>query len=425
MQKLIINGGNRLNGEIAVQGAKNAVLPILAAAVLCKGEVVLHNCPRLSDVYSAMRILTSLGCCAGFDGASPNTVCVNTDGLSHADIPDRLMREMRSSIFFLGALVGRTGSCKITLPGGCDLGQRPIDIHINALRKMGVTVTEQHGEIVCRCEKKLKGAKLSLPFPSVGATENIILAAVLAEGRTEITNAAREPEIACLADFLNLCGANIIGAGSSTIVICGKKELHGCNFTVMPDRIAAATYLSCAACAKGEIILKKCCPKHLDAVLSVLEQLGCSISFTEDEIFFSGKEPLHSIDIIRTMVYPGFPTDCQAFIMSAACIAQGTTVFVENIFENRYRHAEELRRMGANIRTEGKVAVVEGVKKLYGAKVCAPDLRGGAGLVAAALCADGKTEISGVNHIDRGYEDIENVLAGAGADIKRIDTYGL
>ena len=402
MQKLIINGGNRLNGEIAVQGAKNAVLPILAAAVLCKGEVVLHNCPRLSDVYSAMRILTSLGCFAGFDGASPNTVCVNTDGLSSADIPDRLMREMRSSIFFLGALVGRTGGCKITLPGGCDLGQRPIDIHINALRKMGVTVTEQHGEIVCRCGKKLRGAKLSLPFPSVGATENIILAAVL-----------------------NLCGADIIGARSSTIVICGKKELHGCEFTVMPDRIAAATYLSCAACAKGEIILKKCCPKHLDAVLSVLEQLGCSISCTEDEIFFSGKEPLHSIDIIRTMVYPGFPTDCQAFIMSAACIAQGTTVFVENIFENRYRHAEELRRMGANIRTEGKVAVVEGVKKLYGAKVCAPDLRGGAGLVAAALCADGKTEISGVNHIDRGYEDIENVLADAGADIKRIDTYGL
>lgn len=421
MQKLIINGGNRLYGEISVQGAKNAVLPILAAAVLCKGDVVLHNCPHLSDVYSAMRILSSLGCSAYFDGSYQNTVCVNTDGLASSDIPDKLMREMRSSIFFLGALVGRTGGCRITLPGGCDLGQRPIDIHINALRKMGVTVIEQHGEIVCRCDKKLKGAKLSLPFPSVGATENIILAAVLAEGRTEITNAAREPEIACLADFLNHCGAEISGAGSSTITINGKKELSGCDFTVMPDRIAAATYLSCAACAKGEIILKKCCPKHLDAVISVLEQLGCSISCTEDMIFFSGKEPLHSLDIIRTMVYPGFPTDCQAFIMSAACIAQGTTVFVENIFENRYRHADELRRMGANIRTEGKVAVVEGVKTLYGAKVCAPDLRGGAGLIAAALSADGESEITGVNHIDRGYEEIEAVLTSIGADIKRKD----
>lgn len=421
MQKLIINGGNRLNGEIAVQGAKNAVLPILAAAVLCKGEVVLHNCPRLSDVYSAMRILTSLGCSAGFDGGSKNTVIVNTDGLSSADIPDRLMREMRSSIFFLGALVGRTGGCRITLPGGCDLGQRPIDIHINALRKMGVTVTEQHGEILCRCENKLKGAKLSLPFPSVGATENIILAAVLANGRTEITNAAREPEIACLAEFLNKCGADIVGAGSSTIIINGKEELRGCDFTIMPDRIAAATYLFCAACAKGEIILKKSCPKHLDAVFAVLEQHGCNISSTEDTIFFSGKEPLHSPDIIRTMVYPGFPTDCQAFTMSAACIAQGTTVFVENIFENRYRHAEELRRMGANIRAEGKVAVVEGVKKLYGAKVCAPDLRGGAGLVAAALCADGISEISGLEHIDRGYEAIESVLSDIGANIKRTE----
>ncbi|MGN1304295.1 MAG: UDP-N-acetylglucosamine 1-carboxyvinyltransferase [Oscillospiraceae bacterium] len=421
MQKLIINGGNRLNGEIAVQGAKNAVLPILAAAVLCKGDTVLHNCPKLSDVYSAMRILSSLGCSAGFDLGYPNTVTVNTDSLSSADIPDKLMREMRSSIFFLGALVGRTGGCRITLPGGCDLGQRPIDIHISALRKMGVSVSEQHGEIVCRCDRRLKGAKLSLPFPSVGATENIILAAVLADGRTEINNAAREPEIACLADFLNCCGADISGAGTGTIIINGKKELFSCEFTVMPDRIAAATYLFCTACAKGEVILKKCCPKHLDSVISVLEQLGCSLSCTEDTIFFSGKEPLHSVDIIRTMVYPGFPTDCQAFTMSAACIAQGTTVFVENIFENRYRHAEELRRMGANIRAEGKVAVVEGVKKLYGAKVCAPDLRGGAGLVAAALCAEGRTEISGLEHIDRGYDEIEKVLTEVGADIKRAD----
>ncbi len=418
MQKLIINGGKKLYGEIDIQGAKNAVLPILAAAVLCKGDVVLHNCPRLSDVYSAMRILSSLGCSAMFENG--NTICINTDNISSSEISDRLMREMRSSIFFLGALVGRTGGCKISLPGGCDIGQRPIDIHISALKKMGAQVEEYHGEIVCRSEKRLHGAKISLSFPSVGATENIILAAVLAKGRTEITNAAREPEIACLADFLNQCGADIRGAGSGTIVIDGKKELYGSEFTIMPDRIAAATYLACTACAGGELVIGKCCPKHLDSVISVFEQLGCNVSTTESSVYFSSEYPLNSVDMIRTMVYPGFPTDCQAFVMSAVCKAKGTTVFVENIFENRYRHAEELRRMGANIRAEGRVAVVEGVKKLYGAKVTAPDLRGGAGLVAAALSAEGITEISQIGYIDRGYEDIEKVLQSVGADIQRV-----
>lgn len=418
MQKLVINGRNKLSGEIDIQGAKNAALPILAAAALCKGEVVLRNCPRLSDVFSAMRILTYLGANASFE--DKNTVRVCTDGLSLSEIPDNLMREMRSSIFFLGALVGRTGECRISLPGGCDIGQRPIDIHIGALRKMGVTVNERHGEIECRCEKRLHGEKISLSFPSVGATENIILAAALAQGRTEITNAAREPEIICLSDFLNCCGADIRGAGGGTVIINGKKELHGTEFTVMPDRIAAATYLACTACAGGEIIVKNCNPKYLDSVLSVFEGMGCSSGCTESSICFGAKYPLKPIDIIRTMVYPGFPTDCQAFVMAASCIADGTTVFVENIFENRYRHAEELRRMGANIRAEGKVAVVEGVRQLYGAKVAAPDLRGGAGLVAAALSAEGTTEISGLRYIDRGYEDIECVLSGVGADINRV-----
>lgn len=418
MQKLIINGGKKLYGEINIQGAKNAVLPILAAAVLCKGDIVLHNCPRLSDVYSAMRILSSLGCSAIFENG--NTICINTDNISSSEISDRLMREMRSSIFFLGALIGRTGDCKISLPGGCDIGQRPIDIHIAALKKMGAKVEEYHGEIICRSDKKLHGAKISLSFPSVGATENIILAAVLAKGRTEITNAAREPEIVCLADFLNQCGADIRGAGTDTVIIDGKKELNGCEFTVMPDRIAAATYLACTACAGGELIVRNCCPEHLDSVLSVFEQLGCDISTTDNSIYFSSEYPLNSVDMVRTMVYPGFPTDCQAFVMSAVCKAKGTTVFVENIFENRYRHAEELRRMGANIRAEGRVAVVEGVKRLYGAKVTAPDLRGGAGLVAAALSAEGITEISQICYIDRGYEDIEKVLQSVGADIQRV-----
>lgn len=420
MQRLIINGGKRLNGEITVQGAKNAALPILAASILCGGEVTLKRCPEISDTYSAMRILNSLGCSAGFDSSAGNTAVVNTSSLSRFEITDKLMREMRSSIFFMGALIGKTGECRMSFPGGCNIGQRPIDIHIAALKKMGVTVTEEYGSIDCFCRNKLRGAKITLSFPSVGATENIILASVLAEGTTVITNVAREPEIVCLADFLNKCGGNINGAGGGTIVIEGVKELHGCEFEIMPDRIAAATYLACTASAGGEIAVRGCIPRHIEAVNSVFEQMGCIAHTSADTVFFSAPRNLRAVDIIRTTVYPGFPTDCQAFVMAALCRAEGTSVFVENIFENRYRHTEELRRMGANIRAEGKVAVVEGVKRLYGAKVAAPDLRGGAGLAAAALSAEGTSEISGVEYIDRGYEEIENALSSLGADIKRV-----
>ncbi len=420
MQKLIINGGRRLKGDITVQGAKNAVLPILAASILCGGKVVLHNCPRLSDTYSAMRILSFLGCSAKFDGTDGNTAIIDTENISRSEITDSLMREMRSSIFFLGALIGRTGECRISLPGGCDIGPRPIDIHISALKKMGVTVSEEHGSIYCFREHKLTGTKISLSFPSVGATENIILAAVTAEGVTEISNAAREPEITDLTDFLNKCGADIHGAGSGTVIIRGVKALRGCEYKIMPDRIAAATFLSCAAAAGGEIAVKGCIPRHLDAVNAVLEQTGCIIDMSADTIFFSSEKPLKAAEIIRTMVYPGFPTDCQAFVMAALCKAEGTSVFVENIFENRYQHTAELRRMGADLRAEDRVAVVKGVKRLHGASVSAPDLRGGAGLVTAALSAEGTSEISGVHYIDRGYEEIERTLSALGADIKRI-----
>lgn len=418
MQKLIINGGKRLSGEVTVQGAKNAVLPILAATVLCRGEAVLHNCPRLSDTYSAMRILTYLGCSASFDSCLTDTVIVRTEGLDRSSINDSLMREMRSSVFFMGALLGRTGQCSITYPGGCDIGSRPIDIHISALKKMGVSITEAHGHI--ECSGRPKGAKLTLSFPSVGATENIILAAALADGTTEITNAAREPEIVDLAHFLNRCGADIRGAGEGKILINGVKELRGCEYEIMPDRIAAATFLACTAATGGEITLRKCVPSHLDAVNAVFEQMGCRIYSSGGTIMFSAAKPLKAVDTVRTMVYPGFPTDCQAFVMAALCTAEGTTVFAENIFENRYQHTGGFQRMGADIRVEGKVAVVEGVKKLYGAKTSAPDLRGGAGLVAAALSAEGTSEISDIHYIDRGYEAIEKTLSSLGADIKRI-----
>ena len=418
MQKLIINGGKKLSGEVTVQGAKNAVLPVLAAALLCDGEVTLHNCPRLSDTYSALRILNYLGCAAGFDICVPDTVTVRSAGLDRCDINDSLMHEMRSSIFFMGALLGRTGQCRVSFPGGCDIGSRPIDIHLSALRKMGVTITESFGGI--ECTGKPKGAKISLSFPSVGATENIILAAVTAEGTTEISNAAREPEIADLSGFLNSCGADIRGAGGGRIVINGVKERHGCEYEIMPDRIAAATYLACTAAAGGEITLRMCIPQHLDAVNAVFEQMGCLIHTKGDTVMLSAKKPLKAAETVRTMVYPGFPTDCQAFVMAAMCTAVGTTVFVENIFENRYQHTGGFQRMGADIRVEGKVAVVEGVKRLCGAKVCSPALRGGAGLVAAALSAEGVSEITDIKYIDRGYESIERILAALGADIKRI-----
>lgn len=419
MQRLVINGGKKLNGEIHIQGAKNAALPIMAAAVLCEEQVRLKNCPRISDVYSAMRILTYLGCRAGF-GDDPHSVLIQAENIAVTAVSDELMREMRSSVFFLGAVLGRTGRCRITLPGGCDLGPRPIDMHISALRKMGADIKEEFGGLDCTAKKGLHGAKIPLPFPSVGTTENIMLAAVLAEGTTVITNAAREPEIADLAAFLNRCGAKISGAGGGTITIKGVKRLHGCEYEIMPDRIACATYLACTASAGGEIAVSGCRPADLESILSVFEQMGCSVHTLEDRIFFSANSPLRAVTPIRTMVYPGFPTDAQAVVMAALCKAKGTSVFVENIFENRYKHAAGLIRMGADILVEGKVAVIEGVNRLYGVKTEAADLRGGAGLVTAALAAEGVSEISNLRYIDRGYEEIETALSSLGADIKRV-----
>ncbi len=419
MQKLIVTGGSRLCGELELQGCKNSSLPILAASLLCGEECVLNNCPALTDVFAASRILNCVGCRCRFSG---KTAVVDSRDIEKTEIAEELMREMRSSIIFMGAMLGRNGECTVSVPGGCELGPRPIDMHLAALKKMGADICEECGKIICKAVgKKLHGTKISLAFPSVGATENIILCAVTAEGETVINNAAREPEICDLCGFLRKCGADISGDGESRIVINGKNKLHGCEYKIMPDRIAGATYLSMTAAAGGEIILTNACVAEMEPFLSVLEQTGCSIYTKDDRIYLRSGSRLKAVrERIRTMPHPGFPTDAQAVLMAALISADGTSVFEENIFDCRYRHTDAFIKMGADIQVMGKVAVVKGVIKLHGATVEATDLRGGAAMAIAALSAEGTTEISRIAHIDRGYEKIEEAVRLLGGDMRRV-----
>lgn len=415
--RLLIEGHRRLQGEILIHGAKNSTLPIIAASMLCNTETVLHNCPILSDVETCVTILKYLG--AGVTRCGGDLV-IDATGVCNSDIPDRLMREMRSSIVFLGAIVSRVGRARLSFPGGCELGPRPIDLHLSALRKMGLKITEDHGCLECDAGDGLRGACVSFSFPSVGATENVMIAAACAKGTTVISNAAREPEILDLADFLNACGGRVTGAGGSTIVIEGVKCLHGCEHRVIPDRIAAATYMAAAALTGSRLVIGNINIGHLEPVLPLFEEAGCSLRFCGNRLEIAAPKRLRPVKNVRTMPYPGFPTDAQAPLMAMTTLADGTSIFVENIFESRYKHAGELLRLGANIKVEGRVAVVEGVPRLSGAPVEAPDLRGGAALVIAGLAAEGVTQVSGLKHIDRGYESIESSLAAVGASIKRI-----
>lgn len=417
-RKIIVNGGRKLEGELRVHGAKNSALPLLSAAVLAHGETVLHNCPELTDVDAACRILTHLGCRCKRSG---DTVTVDATNVSGYEIPDTLMREMRSSIVFLGAVLGRTGRCRLSFPGGCELGARPIDLHLAALRQMGAEIAEEHGYLDCTAAGGLHGAKITLSFPSVGATENVLLAAASAKGFTEIHNAAREPEIVDLADCLGKFGAKIGGAGESVITVEGTPRAEPCEHSVIPDRIVAGTYLCAAAITRGELILTKCEPQHMNGFIPVLEAMGARIyTYGGGKMYLSCNKRLSAPPTIRTMPYPGFPTDIQAPFTALCATAEGTSVFVETIFENRFRHIPELVRLGASIKTEGRVCVVQGVKRLSGAKLCAAELRGGAALVTAALAAEGTSEITGLGYIDRGYESLEGALRSVGADIKRV-----
>lgn len=419
MENLIISGGIRLEGKTRLQGSKNSSLPILAACAAVNGISVIHNCPRITDVDIAVAILERLGCRVSREGG---TVTVDSGDINCSAIPEELMSEMRSSIIFLGALLARFGRGSATLPGGCEIGLRPIDMHIAAFHSMGVVIEESGGSMECTAPNGLAPCRISLSFPSVGATENIMLASLAAKGETVITNAAREPEIKDLADFLNECGAKIIGAGQSVIRIYGGRRLTGAEHRVIPDRIVASTYMACAAVTGGRAVVTEVEREHLAPVIPVFEGCGCKIDFANGEMSVTAPKRAERIKYLRTMPYPGFPTDSQALVTAVAATARGTSIISERVFENRFRHVPELIKMGADIRVEDScVAVVEGVPSLHGAKVTASDLRGGSALIAAALGARGESVIDGVRHVLRGCEDVCGNLSRLGADIKVIN----
>ena len=408
-----IRGGNRLEGAWTVQGSKNAALPILAASLQCPGTVELRRVPRLRDVDAALQILRDLGCRAAQEG---DRVYIDASSVSGCRISHELMERMRSSVFFMGALLARTGQARLSLPGGCQLGKRPIDLHLMALRAMGAEIEEEGDEIICR-PARLRGAEILLPMPSVGATENAMLAACAAEGTTVIRGAAREPEILALQDFLRRMGARIRGAGTDTVIIDGFLPESGICFTLPADRIAAATLACAAAACGGDLCLQNCDPAHFSTVLYFLNQAGCAIMQKNDRVTLRSEGKLRPVGPVVTAPYPGFPTDAQPVLMAALLRAEGESLFTENIFENRYRQVPELRKLGAEIRLAGRQARVSGVQRLQGAAMEATDLRGGAAMILAGLCAEGESLVLDRGHIRRGYEDLSGCLRALGADI--------
>ncbi len=415
MACFLIEGGRKLEGEVYCKGAKNAVLPILAACVLCP-DVTLTNVPELSDVSRSFKILEFLGCEIERD---KDRAHIKTDGIKNLALGSDLTSKMRSSVIFLGSLLGRFKMSQASYPGGCELGARPIDMHLDAFRRLGADVKDMHGSIRCVCkESNLKGSSITLSFPSVGATENIILASVLANGETEIINPAREPEIEDLVSFLNRAGADI-SIESGSIHIKGVRSLKKVSYSIMPDRIEAATYMAFAAANEGNVLIRNCCPNHFESVTASFREMGCNVEIYKNSVYIRAPQRLKAIRV-STMPYPGFPTDAQSLIMAALLRAEGTSVIVENIFDSRFKVSEEFIKLGASLDIVGRAAIIKGVDEIYSADVSARDLRGGAALVAACLCARGKSCISGISHIDRGYENMEGNLRSIGASIERI-----
>lgn len=415
MEKLVIEGGIPLSGAVRIQGAKNAALPILAASIMASGTHTLRNVPKLLDIEVMLGILRSLGCSAEH---KEDTVVVDTTSLNSTHVPEELMKQMRSSIFLMGPLLSRFGTVQVYQPGGCAIGERKIDLHLRGLQALGVTIEESGSTIICTAEN-LKGADITLDFPSVGATENIMMAAVLADGITTISNAAREPEIQDLQNFLNEMGADIIGAGTDTITIRGVRSLHACTYGIIPDRIVAGTFMVAAAATKGSVTLEGVCPQHLNAAIHVLRRAGVQITVHDDIINVHAPARPRAVERIVTAPHPSFPTDLQSQVMVLLSLADGISIMKETIFESRFKHVDELTRMGADIRVDFNSAFIRGVPRLYGATVEATDLRAGAALVIAGLAAHGTTVVEQIHHVDRGYDRIEEMLTRLGARIRR------
>lgn len=413
MSKYLINGGKPLNGEINIQGAKNSVLPILSASLLTQQKVVIRNVPRLRDVDNMLKILKNLGVGYQFED---NVVVITPSTLSSYEIPSGLARELRSSIFLLGSVLAREKRAKVAYPGGCDIGLRPIDLHIKALKEMGVKIVEEGGYVYCDAEN-MEPSSITLDYPSVGATENVMLLATAIDGVTTIANSAEEPEIEDLQNFINAMGGEVSGAGTPFLKIKGGKPLKSVDYTVMPDRIEAGTFIIGTVLTGGEVLLKGARADHLNALFSKIQKWDCKIEWSGGNILVSASGKRGELGIIETKPYPGFPTDLQAEICVLGAVANGSTMIVENLFETRYKHIPELQKMGAQVKVKDRIAVFNGVKELTGAEVNAFDLRGGAGLVLAGLIARGVTEVNNVHFIERGYEDFDIKLRKLGADI--------
>jgi UDP-N-acetylglucosamine 1-carboxyvinyltransferase len=414
MDKILIEGGRPLQGRVRISGAKNAALPILAATLLCGGVHRIRNLPRLRDIRTTKTLLYHLG--ATFDEGEP--LSIHADSIDSFEVPYDLVKTMRASVLVLGPLVARFKQARVSLPGGCAIGARPINLHLKGLERLGVEIHLRHGYVEAAA-KRLAGSHLHLDIPTVTGTENLMMAAVRAQGTTVIENAAREPEVVDLAACLTAMGASIQGAGSSVITIEGVDELRPMDHTIMPDRVEAATYLVAAGITRGNITVEPCILEHVDAVIHKLKEAGMHFTIADNSVQAIGGKAIREVEV-KTMPYPGFPTDMQAQIMAMMCLAEGQSLITEGIFENRFMHVSELRRLGADIRIEGNTAVVRGRPKLQGAPVMATDLRASASLVLAGLAAEGVTEVSRVYHLDRGYEAIETKLAPLGAKIERV-----
>ena len=417
MKSFIIEGGNKLQGTVEISGSKNSALPIIASVILNSDINKLYNVSNIQDIQIALDLLKSIGCKIE---KKNDKIIIDSRKINKTEISEKVMKQMRSTIILAGALLGRFKKVSFFYPGGCDIGARPIDLHIKAFKKMGIKVEETAGFIMCSCDK-IEPADINLDFPSVGATENIMMTAVLAEGITTINNAAMEPEIIDLANCLNKMGAKIYGAGSNIIKIVGVSKLKGISYRIIPDRIEAGTMLVATAITGGNATIKNVIPEHILPVISKLEEAECNIEIEKNNVIIQAPKKINSIEI-KTMPYPGFPTDLQQIFTAMLTVAKGTSIVVENIFENRFKYISELKRMGAKINIEGRTAIITGKRKLIGTTVEATDLRGGAALIVAGLVAKGTTQINNIEHILRGYENIEQKLAQLGAHIKVINT---